>query len=859
MELSYTREFSSLAVRAAKAVDDGLNVTVFGHPGAGLRAVADALRSELAVERHVLPVNGVKSWQQLAFSGLSFARAAQPEAGHPSGPAGLRSVVDDVTRTVGANGVILVRRPEWLDAASVGVLSQVSELAHVGIVTVVDSVSLAARRVPLLDQLLPGLTIEVPLLSFDEVFRLAGECLGGAVEAETVARIRTESGGLYGIARAMIDVGRHSDALVLSDGVWRAAREFASDDIAAHIKYMLAGVTDAQITVLQAIAASSLDEQSFDPDPATADDLATLAEAGLVRREAGRWELFPPILDERMRHSRRIFLRGQLARTASGGLIAATEHARADSALQLRAWGISADAEAEAVAGQHIRTLNRSRAARHRAAWEESRAASDALPLVVALQTSGAARAEIAAVVTRTRRDPDSAEYAVLMVWWATYRELLLGEVDAGAAELREVEAGLPGFAPLFTAASTHLGMMVGGVIPDVAGIADDPAVDFGLGRVARIDALLFTGATREALALAENTTGVRPVFAAQLEISGNIARQLDGSIESGLDASIAALERAETAGNLGLMQAHSYAVMLGLVLNGRLIEARDFLDRSLAVSTSRALHSAFQLGTIALGILNETLSANRRAVLRLADIADTLPRSAVPLPGVDAFATDAVLALGDNDARTHRIIAERIARGHFVSAALLLMVSPETATDPALAHALREHTAASPSPLLRTIGDYAVAAADGDITTVLRLAEVFHGMGAGILCVAARSQAATLYFAAGQKAVAVALAQETWQISPSFGDARLGLLRPLAEKIGLTEREVETVRFGARGISNKEIAEALGLSQRTIESRWYSAYAKVGTSNRLALTLACTTWLRAASVSEKAAEPAEQ
>lgn len=333
-------------------------------------------------------------------------------------------------------------------------------------------------------------------------------------------------------------------------------------------------------------------------------------------------------------------------------------------------------------------------------------------------------------------------------------------------------------------------------------------------------------------------------MFAAQLTISGNIARMLDGDVAEGLSESLAALEGAEKAGNLGLMQAHAYAVMLGLVLRGRLRDARTFLDRVLAISTVRALHTPFQRGAIDLGILVETLCINPGAVQRLTDIASSFPRTAVPLPSMDAFATEAASAIAAPTDQAMQIVADRVSRGHVFSAAFLVMVASQLPGDAAIVEELRAKTAPCQSPLLRTIGEYACAVADGDATAVLQFADDFHRMGAELFSVAARGNAAALYFERGQKMAALALAQETWEMSDVLGEGRIGLMRPLSERIGLTEREVEAVLLGSRA-SNKAIADTLGLSQRTVENRWYAAYAKVGTSNRTVLTRACETWPR--------------
>jgi DNA-binding CsgD family transcriptional regulator len=55
----------------------------------------------------------------------------------------------------------------------------------------------------------------------------------------------------------------------------------------------------------------------------------------------------------------------------------------------------------------------------------------------------------------------------------------------------------------------------------------------------------------------------------------------------------------------------------------------------------------------------------------------------------------------------------------------------------------------------------------------------------------------------------------------------------PLTPVPELTRRERETVDLAAGGMSNAAIAARLVLSVRTVESHLYSAYAKLGITNR--------------------------
>jgi DNA-binding NarL/FixJ family response regulator len=50
---------------------------------------------------------------------------------------------------------------------------------------------------------------------------------------------------------------------------------------------------------------------------------------------------------------------------------------------------------------------------------------------------------------------------------------------------------------------------------------------------------------------------------------------------------------------------------------------------------------------------------------------------------------------------------------------------------------------------------------------------------------------------------------------------------------VGLSERELEVVRLAAEGLTNRQIAERLSLSQHTIARHVANARAKLGAANR--------------------------
>ena len=62
----------------------------------------------------------------------------------------------------------------------------------------------------------------------------------------------------------------------------------------------------------------------------------------------------------------------------------------------------------------------------------------------------------------------------------------------------------------------------------------------------------------------------------------------------------------------------------------------------------------------------------------------------------------------------------------------------------------------------------------------------------------------------------------------------------PPKNKRLLSVRELQVVKLGAKGLANKEIADKLNLSVRTIQTHWRNIFVKIGASSRLEVIMYC-------------------
>jgi DNA-binding NarL/FixJ family response regulator len=127
-----------------------------------------------------------------------------------------------------------------------------------------------------------------------------------------------------------------------------------------------------------------------------------------------------------------------------------------------------------------------------------------------------------------------------------------------------------------------------------------------------------------------------------------------------------------------------------------------------------------------------------------------------------------------------------------------------------------------------------ALAADDG---AALHAASVqLERMGALLLAADAAAQAADAHARQDRRGSAQAAATRAQRLAQACEKPRTPALAALATPLPLTQREREIVTLAAGGLSNRQIAERLVLSVRTVEGHLYRACAKIGASDRAEL-----------------------
>ncbi|HEV2783431.1 MAG TPA: LuxR C-terminal-related transcriptional regulator [Actinophytocola sp.] len=148
----------------------------------------------------------------------------------------------------------------------------------------------------------------------------------------------------------------------------------------------------------------------------------------------------------------------------------------------------------------------------------------------------------------------------------------------------------------------------------------------------------------------------------------------------------------------------------------------------------------------------------------------------------------------------------------------------------------LLELAAGTDNPLVAARADTVAAMIGHDPDGLAAASERFEAMGALLLAAESSAAAAAEYRRRQDARAAERMADRAHALSDRCDRAHtpgLDLAGPVAE---LTSREREIATLAARGNSNREIADALTVSVRTVETHLQRAYTKLGVTSRTGL-----------------------
>jgi DNA-binding NarL/FixJ family response regulator len=136
-------------------------------------------------------------------------------------------------------------------------------------------------------------------------------------------------------------------------------------------------------------------------------------------------------------------------------------------------------------------------------------------------------------------------------------------------------------------------------------------------------------------------------------------------------------------------------------------------------------------------------------------------------------------------------------------------------------------------APVIAVFAAHAAALVASNARDLSAVAERFQELGCMLWAAEAHAEAGARFEDGGRAASARAAMARAAAALTHCGGAQTPALSAATIAVSLTPRQGDVARLAAQGIANREIAERLGVSVRTIESHLEQAYRKLGAKDR--------------------------
>jgi DNA-binding CsgD family transcriptional regulator len=695
--------------------------------------------------------------------------------------------------------------------------------------------------------------LELQPLSLSEITSLVEHVLGSPVDSFSAQRLwqYTQGNALY--LRHLLETEVNADRMTQRSGVWMWNGQLRlSPTLAELLQARIADVPKSVRDVLDALAVAEPLETDILEAIADSEALAEAESLSLISVDAGvqpaSVRLAHPLLGEVRRSSslqmRR--LRGRVATELARKHSTDPRNLVRRAALTIES-DLAPDAElltAAASAAMQLGDLRLAETlARHAAAggvlpakiiqamaitWQERGTDAEAVLAELAAETCGPTRAQIAILramnFALSLGDTSSAEREL--------DEHISADDDAAQALANALRA-LINLARGHSRAADRASIILASTPDsDIAQILSIWVMVSGLGDLGRIDEI--APAANAGYRLAETSAEASHLRLPLAAVEG-IAYRLGGALTS-LDALIARI-RSDTI-DVPFQQAwHSFFTGLSAMSRGDLVVAQRSLQETLAHLESGG---GRMTKTFARSWLTAVTAMAGRAVDARREFAPIEWAARDDEAGVweierfiaEAWTCAAEGATSQAISIVRDAAAKECERGRPAWEVILLQTATQFG-DPTTAARLAELTDHVQGPRVGAAAAHAAALAAGDGDGMVAASGRYEEFGDRLSALDAAAQAVVAYRQAGLRGAAMNASAKVERLAAECQGVHTPALRAAAAPQPFTNRQREIILLAAQGLSNKEIADRLTMSKRSVEGHLFRASQRVGASNR--------------------------
>ncbi len=790
----------------------------------------------------------------------AFSRAVTVEIAHEAA-----IMLAAAHKTLGRDEslVIVVDDAQLLDPLSATLVNQLvaSRTARL-IVTIRSGESVFDAVTALLKERLL-LTVHVDPFTREQIGVLAGAVLGGAVGPRLIDELFDRSAGNLLVLRGLLSAGRENGALVRVEGAWELRGPLHADrELYDLLEFRLRSLSSQELEVVEVLAIAEVLEWDILRGICDADAAANLERRGLIQLVVDGShtlaQLNHPLLgDAATRHAgvvRSRQLNGILAQAMQKHLQAGGRSHLPDlrSRIRLAQFMMRSDltpdldvviaAAADAVAMSNV-VLGEELA---RFAVDRGGGLPAAMVLAEAVSWQGRGDEAEAALVDAEPGD-DADEW--LIARWGCLRAANLfwgcGDIEAAARVLTDVKNRVESEAAIHlvtalevsngffcgnveTTLSVGLGLCESDLLPQATVVAAIPTCGalVAVGRFSEVHRVADAGlraAALEGMGLHRFNIGLAEIMSATAAGEFSAAERVwkrYAAIATGVPEVDAILHAMR-----GFVQLRrgDLPSACAAFRDSKAVLSRGFPSPWVVLVAARHAQAEGQRGD----------SEAATAALRGAEEAYG-PHVAVFLPELELARAWQQASLGETTAaQTHALRAAQVAeRAGMHAVEMRALHAAVRLGDRAHATRLQELAGILKTPFAETVASHARGLALQDGGLVDAAAHRFADLGALALAADASAQAAGEHTNRGERGKEIESSTWAYGLASQCG-LRTPALEAAARPLPFSDRERQIAMLVAAGLSNRQIADRLVVSVRTVEGHLYRLFTKLGINNR--------------------------